>query len=211
VGYASLALVMVVGVGAVTFYKQEKERLMTEVVGGNRTVGKADLGGPFELVNAEDGKTVTDRDFHGQHVLIYFGFTTCPDICPDELEKVAAAIDIVEKSCGEKILPLFISIDPERDSVEKVKEYCAEFHPRLVGLTGSVEQCKNAARKYRVYASKTGGGDDYLVDHSIIHYLVDPQGNFVTFYGKNHTAEEMAVQMCKDCGRSGGGKKWGFF
>ena len=91
------------------------------------------------------------------------------------------------------MVPVFISIDPERDSVQQVGEYVREFHPRMVGLTGSQDKVKEAAKAYRVYYTKTADSpDDYLVDHSIITYLVDPTGAFVTFYGKNYSAEEMA-------------------
>ena len=104
----------------------------------------------------------------------------CPDICPDELEKMAAAVDLVAKA-GKEVVPVFISIDPERDTVKRVKEYVKEFHPTLIGLTGGVEACKDAARQYRVYYHRTGedGDPDYLVDHSIIMYLVDTHGGAV--------------------------------
>ena len=143
--------------------------------------------------------------------MIYFGFTTCPDICPDELEKMSEVIDIVEKETEKKdnssntpssankippLVPVFISIDPERDTTKVVKEYVKEFHPKLIGLTGSKEQCAKAARAYRVYYHKTNeSSKDYLVDHSIIMYLIDKRGDFVAFYGKNYEARPMAMNI----------------
>ena len=105
-------------------------------------------------------------------------------------------MDLVEKLTKRKVRPVFITIDPERDSTEIVNEYCEEFHPRLLGLTGSAEQIKRVTRLFRVYFSKTNdSAEDYLIDHSIISYLVDPEGNFVKFFGKNSTANDMAMEM----------------
>ena len=113
----------------------------------------------------------------GEFALLYFGFTFCPDICPEELEKIAEAMDLVEARTGVKVQPVFISVDPERDTPAKIKEYVAEFHPRMIGLTGGMEAVKQVSKKYRVYFSKTGeSSTDYLVDHSIIHYFIDPAG-----------------------------------
>lgn len=127
----------------------------------------------------------------------------CPDICPEELTKVSEALAILEKH-GRKvapgpdatITPLFITIDPERDSPQRSAEYARGFHSGFVGLGGSLDQVRAAAKAYRVYFSKDdGAGDDYLVDHSIITYLMDPQGNFAEFYGKNSSAVEMAARI----------------
>ncbi len=95
-----------------------------------------------------------------------------------------------------KLQPVFISVDPERDTPAKVKEYVREFHPRMIGLTGDMEAVKRVSKKYRVYFSKTGdSGDDYLVDHSIIHYLINPEGEFVTFYSKSYTSEQLSASV----------------
>lgn len=132
------------------------------------SVGKAAIGGPFSLINHE-GKHVTDRDFLGKWTLIYFGFTHCPDICPDELQKLAAAVDNIKDKGDIEIVPVFISVDPERDTVDQVREYVKEFHPKLVGLTGNSDEIRKVARAYRVYYMKTEEeGSDYLVDHSIV-------------------------------------------
>ena len=150
------------------------------------------MGGPWELVD-EQGRKCTNDDLKGAFALLYFGFTHCPDICPDELVKLAEAIDAVEKQTGSLVAPVFITLDPARDGVKQVREYVREFHPRMRGFTGSQEACNAAARAFRVYHHKTEETEgDYLVDHSIIMYLLDPAGDFVAFYGKNVDAEGLS-------------------
>ena len=215
VGWKSLLLLIATGSGVLFFFENEKKRRMKSIAENQKGVGKAAVGGPFELINAATNKKFTDKDLLGNFSLIYFGFTTCPDICPDELEKMAEVIDIVEKETEKQnsnpdnnasssssslkrtpLVPVFISIDPERDTANVVKEYVKEFHPKLIGLTGSKEQCAKAARAYRVYYHKTNeSSKDYLVDHSIIMYLIDKNGDFVAFYGKNYEARPMAMSI----------------
>ncbi|KAI9217685.1 putative SCO1/SenC domain-containing protein [Blastocladiella britannica] len=160
----------------------------------DQVVGKPKLGGPFSLID-QDGKPTTDADFRGKFMLVYFGFTNCPDVCPEELEKMAAALDALEPAQSAKVTPLFISVDPKRDTVAAVRSYVKEFHPRLIGLTGTYPDVKAAAKAYRVYFSspppEEQTDEDYLVDHSIFFYLMDPQGGFVDAYGKNLTIEQM--------------------
>ncbi|CAG8542414.1 3440_t:CDS:2, partial [Funneliformis caledonium] len=168
--------------------------------------------GPFELLN-QDGKLVTDKDLLGKFLLVYFGFTHCPDICPEELDKMSKVIDIInnEKEFGGNVLtPIFISCDPNRDTVEVVREYIRDFHEDMVGLTGSHEQISKVAKSYRVYYSQPPQlqpGDEYLVDHSIFIYLMNPDGEFVDAYGKNVDAEQTAssiVNHVKDFLERGG-------
>ncbi|QDZ19964.1 copper chaperone SCO1/SenC [Chloropicon primus] len=194
VSYGSLAVLVATAGGIVTYYKYLRE----EQVKGVKNLpssGKAAVGGPWTLMGP-DGKAFESRSLEGEFSLLYFGFTFCPDICPDELEKIAESVDLLEKITKRKIRPVFITIDPERDDTEIVNEYVKEFHPRLLGLTGTKEQIKKITRLFRVYFSKTSESDeDYLIDHSIISYLVDPEGNFVKFFGKNSTANDMAMEM----------------
>ncbi|KAK9807009.1 hypothetical protein WJX72_010700 [[Myrmecia] bisecta] len=197
VSYASLVLTLATGGGILYYFNTQKAKKLEDIRTQAASVGKAAIGGPFQLVD-QTGKPFSDKNLLGKFALLYFGFTYCPDICPDELEKVAQAISAVEKDTGIQVQPVFISIDPERDSVPQVREYVKEFHPRMIGLTGTMDQVKAAARAYRVYFTKTDDeGPDYLVDHSIIEYLIDPKGEFVTFYGKNFTAKELAESMKK--------------
>lgn len=198
VSWRTLLLSLLCGTGVVLGARQYKESKMQQsVTQSQQVVGQASVGGPFDLVD-QDGKRFTDADLHGEFALLYFGFTHCPDICPDELEKVAASVDLLEKwTGGARVRPVFISVDPDRDRPALVKAYVTEFHPRMVGLTGPLDAIKRVSKSYRVYYNKTGdaGATDYLVDHSIIHYLIDPAGNFVTFFSKSTTAEQLAGQV----------------
>ncbi|KAG5099536.1 hypothetical protein JHK82_044588 [Glycine max] len=114
-------------------------RTNTEAVKQGPSTGKAAIGGPFRVIN-HHGKHVTEKDFMGKWTLLYFGFTHCPDICLEELQKLAAAVDKIKEKAGIETVPVFISIDPERDIVEQVGEYVKEFHPKLIGLTGSPDE-----------------------------------------------------------------------
>eukprot|EP00775_Hariotina_reticulata_P007260 gene7260-7473_t len=193
---------MLLGLGAflaVVAVAQNKAQQKVEgmMQRSQEVVGRAAVGGPFSLID-QDGKPFTHENLPGKFSVLYFGFTHCPDICPDELEKLAAALDLIEKQVGYQVQPIFISVDAARDTPKAVKAYIKEFHPRLIGLTGSEEAVKACSKAYRVYFHKTGDSDtDYLVDHSIIMYLIDPSGEFVTFYGKNFTAQQLADSIGK--------------
>ncbi|ERN19380.1 protein SCO1 homolog 1, mitochondrial [Amborella trichopoda] len=204
VSWLSFVLLVLTGAGLIFYYDKEKKRHIEEIktstaaVKQGPSVGKAAIGGPFNLVN-QDGKPVTDKDFHGKWTLIYFGFTHCPDICPDELQKMVLAIDKIKQKAGIDIIPVFISVDPERDTVEQVREYVKEFHPDLVGLTGNTDDIRQVARSYRVYYMKTEEeGSDYLVDHSIVMYLMDQEMEFVKFFGKNYDADSLSEGIIKE-------------
>lgn len=140
------------------------------------------IGGPFSLVDT-NGKRWTNEDFKGKWMYIYFGFTNCPDICPEEMAKLSRLIQHLDKKVGKDYWqPIFITLDPKRDTKEKVKEYLSDFSPRIIGLTGTMEEVEQAARQYRVYFAvpdeQVMSENDYLVDHSIIMYLMDPEGKF---------------------------------
>ncbi|CAJ1806852.1 unnamed protein product [Sphenostylis stenocarpa] len=204
ISWLSFLLLVLTGAGLVFYYDREKKRHIeeirsnTEAVKQGPSAGKAAIGGPFRLIN-HHGKHVTEQDFLGKWTLIYFGFTHCPDICPDELQKLAAAVDKIKDKGGIETVPVFISVDPERDTVEQVGEYVKEFHPKLIGLTGSPDEIKNVARAYRVYYMKTAEEDsDYLVDHSIVIYLMSPDMEFVKFFGKNNDVDSLADGVIKE-------------
>ncbi|KAM3324983.1 protein SCO1 1, mitochondrial [Capsicum chacoense] len=204
VSWMSFFLLVCTGAGLVYYYDREKKRHIEEITNASTSVkegpsvGKAAIGGPFNLID-HNGKSVTEKDFFGKWTVVYFGFTHCPDICPEELQKLAAAVDKIKEKSGIQIVPVFISVDPERDTVEQVGEYVKEFHPNLIGLTGSPEEIKKTARAYRVYYMKTEEeGSDYLVDHSIVMYLMDPKMDFVKFFGKNNDVDMLADGIIKE-------------
>jgi protein SCO1/2 len=145
----------------------------------------------------------TQADFANQWTIVYFGFTHCPDICPEELDKmsdVVSAIDDDSSSTAVPLTPIFITCDPRRDTVPQVAAYVREFHPRLIGLTGTEEEISLACRAYRVYHSIPPNilpGEDYLVDHSIFFYLMHPDGSFADAYGKDQTASVVTRSIRK--------------
>ncbi len=178
-------------------YQYQYTRRQTQ----QRSAGKPDLGGSFSLVDTK-GKRVTSEDLAGQWTLLYFGFTKCPDVCPDELHKVSAVLENLDAR-GKRVQPVFITIDPHRDTPQRLTSYFADagFHPRFIALTGTDDEVRKACRAYRVYFSKPTAAElkrgDYLLDHSIISYLVDPDGNFADYYGKSLTADEMEAKVAK--------------
>jgi protein SCO1/2 len=153
------------------------------------------LGGPFTLVD-HTGRTVTERDFAGRPMLLYFGFTYCPDVCPTELGTIAAALDALG-AAGERVTPVLVTIDPERDTPAALADYVSRFHPRMIGLTGSSEQVAQAARAYRVYYAKVRPRDstDYLMDHSSFIYFVGPDGRVRSLFRPETTPEAIAAAI----------------
>jgi len=162
------------------------------------SVGKADVGGPFTLTD-HTGRRVTDKDFRGKYMLVYFGFTYCPDVCPSGLQVISAALDQIGSKADE-ITPIFISVDPERDTPEQLALYVSSFHPRLVGLTGTPEEIQNVAKAYRVYYRKVKdekSSADYTVDHTSIIYLMGPNGEFIAHFTHATPVSVMAEKLEK--------------
>ncbi|MFK7751667.1 MAG: SCO family protein [Sedimentitalea sp.] len=156
--------------------------------------GTAQIGGPFELVNAK-GQTVTDQEVLAEPALIYFGYTFCPDVCPLDTARNAEAVDILEEN-GQSITPVFISIDPQRDTPEVVGDFAFNLHERMIGLTGSPEQVKAASKAYKTYYKAQPSSDDYyLVDHSTFSYLMLPEHGFVEFFRRDISAAAMADKI----------------
>jgi protein SCO1 len=156
------------------------------------------VGGPFALIDG-DGKPVTDQTWRGKYMLVYFGYTYCPDVCPTTLTSVAAALDKLGPK-ADQIQPLFITVDPKRDTPAVVKQYAAAFGPRVIGLTGSAEQIAAAAKEYRVYYAehRTGSGpDDYSMDHSSVLYLMGPDGRFIAPVRADQDGPEIAAALTK--------------
>jgi protein SCO1/2 len=183
--YGSIGLIatlLILGTGAFVWLTQ----------GGTASL----VGGPFTLENGS-GQQVTDRNFRGKYMLVYFGYTFCPDVCPTTLTEVADAMDKLGAK-ADRLQPIFISVDPKRDTPDVVKQYAAAFGPRLIGLTGTPEQIAAVAKEYRVYYAehRTGPGpNDYSMDHSSVLYLMGPDGKFVAPIRSDENSTEMAADL----------------
>ncbi|KAM5214793.1 protein SCO1 homolog, mitochondrial [Hipposideros larvatus] len=195
VSWKSLAVTFAIGgalLAGMKYFKKEKTEKLEKK--RQQSIGKPLLGGPFSLIT-HTGEPKTDKDYLGQWVLIYFGFTHCPDICPEELEKMIQVVDEIDSiPTLPNLTPLFITIDPERDTKEAIANYVKEFSPKLVGLTGRKEEIDQVARAYRVYYSPgpKDEDEDYIVDHTIIMYLIGPDGEFLDYFGQNKKNAEIA-------------------
>ena len=162
----------------------------------SQTSGKALIGGPFTLID-QTGKTVTDQDFRGRYMLVFFGFTHCPDICPAELQVMSASLDALGPK-ADRSSPIFITLDPERDTPEAMGAYVKNFGPRFVGLTGSPEQIAAAAKAYRVAYSKfqqDKTSSDYSIDHSALVYLMGKDGEYITHFAYGTPAAKMTETL----------------
>ncbi|KAF5349348.1 hypothetical protein D9758_011778 [Tetrapyrgos nigripes] len=208
----SAALFVVVGAGMYFYFTNKKQKVLEEREKERmaKSYGRPNLGGPFSLIdctatpgsssNKEDSvPRFTDQDMLGKWSLVYFGFTNCPDICPAELDKVTAVVNDLSKTVPSlPVQPIFISVDPARDKPSIVRKYLQEFHPSYIGLVGDYAQTKAVCKSYRVYFSTPPDADpngDYLVDHSIFVYLMDPEGKFVDAFGQVMNKEEMAEKI----------------
>jgi cytochrome oxidase Cu insertion factor (SCO1/SenC/PrrC family) len=185
------------GIAAIAVFPEVREQLFPEQ-SQQQTSGKALIGGPFTLTD-QNGKQVTDKDFRGRYMLVFFGFTACPDICPAGLQLIAATLAKVGAK-ADKVAPIFISVDPERDTPEKLAEYVKNFDDRMIGLTGTPEQVANVAKAYRVFYEKTandGGAAGYGMNHTSIIYLMGPDGEYITHFTPTTDVDAMAEKLTK--------------
>ena len=154
------------------------------------------IGGPFTLTDSQ-GKHVTDRDFRGKLMLVFFGYTNCPDVCPTELQNMTDVLGKLGPAAAQ-VAPIFVSVDPERDTPAQLDSYVKSFDPRIVGLTGTASEVASAAKAYRVYFRKAAGGaDSYTVDHSAFVYLMDREGNYLTHFLFNTSPDAMSQEIKK--------------
>ncbi|MBU2992334.1 SCO family protein [Octadecabacter sp. 1_MG-2023] len=189
---AGAAVVALLGGTLAATWKSSDEDIFAECRTGQVAGGA--IGGPFELVD-ENGTTVTDADIITGPTLIYFGYTFCPDVCPLDNMRNAQAIEILDEQ-GIDVTPVFISIDPERDTVDVVRDFTDNFHERMIGLTGTPEQVKAASQAYRTYYNKQDGDDEYyLVDHTTMSYFMFPDIGLMEFYRRDVTPEQMAESL----------------
>ncbi len=156
------------------------------------------VGGAFALTD-QNGKAVTDKTYDGKYRLVYFGFTSCPDICPGDLRRMADALGIAGDKVAGGVTPLFITVDPERDRPDVMKAYTGQFDPRIIGLTGTPEQIAAVQSGYKVYAAKVENKNpnDVTFDHSAYMYLMGPQGEFIDIFGHDEKASEIAAKLKK--------------
>jgi cytochrome oxidase Cu insertion factor (SCO1/SenC/PrrC family) len=184
------------GLSALAVLPQARARL--SAIAPMKTVGQALIGGPFTLTD-HTGKRVTDQDFRGRTMLVYFGFTFCPDVCPSGLQVIAAALDMLGPK-ADAIAPLFITIDPERDTPQQLAQYVKSFHPRLIGLTGSPDEIAAVTKAYRVYVKKVEDAKStagYTIDHSAVLYVMGPDGAFETHFTHAVSADVLAQRLDK--------------
>lgn len=195
----SAILFITTGVGLFFYFRHEKKKIlqMREQERGRKSYGGSLVGGPFSLTTS-DGQEFTERNLLGKWSLLYFGFTNCPDICPQELDKMTAVLETVEKEHGRVFQPIFITVDPARDTPPRISRYLKDFHSSFTGLFGSYDATKEVCKAFRVYFStppNSKSDGDYLVDHSIFVYLMDPRGNFVEAFGQSVPKEEIIEKI----------------
>lgn len=195
---SAAAAIAVAGLGAMYFIEsRDPEDRFAQCRASNVAGGVAQIGGPFELIS-ETGETVTDKDVIDTPTLMYFGYTYCPDVCPLDAARNAEAVEILE-SRGHIVKPVFVSVDPKRDTPEVMAEFTDYLHPRMLGLTGSEAQVRAASKAYRTYfqAQKAEEGEEefYLVDHSTMSYLTLPDYGFVEFFRRDVTPEQVADRV----------------
>lgn len=203
---SELQILLGIGLSIITgglfyfFYEKEKKRLeQKKKTEENFSVGKSRIGGNFELIDTNKKIYTSQELINDKNIfsIIYFGFTHCPDVCPDELDKLG---EIIEKLKTDNIIlnPIFITCDPQRDTPEVIKSYLKDFHPSIIGLTGTYEQISTTCRMYKVYFSTpkdASPNEDYLVDHSIFFYLMGPNGNFIDIIGNNVTVDDAVLKI----------------
>ncbi|XWS44912.1 hypothetical protein CRYUN_Cryun15aG0090700 [Craigia yunnanensis] len=184
------------GLAAFVHYNDERRavRIGQDNNCGCDAVAGPIIGGPFTLVNTEN-QIVNEQDFLGNWVILYFGYTSSPDVGPDQVQMMAKAIDTLESKENFKVLPVFVTIDPQRDTPAQLCAYLKEFDPRLVGLTGPVSAVRQMAQEYRIYFKKVEEGDDYLVESSHSMYLIDPKMKVVRCFGVEYNAEELSKEI----------------
>ena len=184
--WALIAVLVVIGIG-----------LGSRLIMWNGS-GQASIGGPFALTD-HNGNKVTDQTYNGRWKLIYFGYTYCPDVCPTSLGIMASALDKLAPAQRAKLVPLFITVNPERDTPEVMKTYVAAFAPDLIGLVGTPQQTEEVKKAFKVYAVKNKDSDpvNYTVDHSSILYLMGPDGQFVQHFPHGTNADILAAALAK--------------
>lgn len=196
-----LALLVLAGFGvggaaALALFPQARDKLLP--AGNIRIMGQALVGGPFTLTD-HTGKRVTEQDFRGRTMVVFFGFTFCPDVCPSGLQVMSAALDKLGPK-ADRVVPVLITVDPERDTPAQLATYVQSFHPRLVGLTGTPAEIEAVAKAYRVYVRRVGDPKStagYTIDHSSIIYVMGPDGAYRTHFPHSTNVDALAAALGK--------------
>jgi protein SCO1/2 len=183
-GLVAAAAILVTSVAVMLLEWRARETHQTSV---------AAIGGPFSLTD-QDGKKVTDADYAGQWKLVFFGFTSCPEVCPTTLSRISLTLKALGP-LGDKLHPLFITVDPERDTPEVLRNYTEAFDKRITGLTGTPAEIDAVAKAYRAFYQKVPQGNDYTMDHSTLIYVMRPDGQFETMLRYDDTPAEMAEKL----------------
>ncbi len=187
------------GIGAWIFVQSQKPGSI--VSSETRTSGSALIGGAFTLTDQNDQRR-SEADLMGRYSLIYFGYTYCPDVCPTALSTMSQGLDLLDETAPDKaaaVLPVFVTVDPERDTVAALATYASHFHPRFLALTGTPEEVAVVAKAYRIYYQRVeeAGSNDYLMDHSSIIYLMAPDGSYLGHFTHASTAEDIALNLAE--------------
>jgi cytochrome oxidase Cu insertion factor (SCO1/SenC/PrrC family) len=184
-------------IGGILFYQLKNTPL--SYVQNKPSQGRANIGGPFSLKD-QNGTIRNSNEFKGKFMLIYFGYSFCPDVCPLGLQNMSQALNLLQRD-REQIIPIFITIDPARDTVDHLKVYATNFHPNFIMLTGSQTEIDRTLKLFRVYSEKsteiTENNKDYLMDHSTLIYLMDKDGNFLQQFPHSIDPETLAVSVQK--------------
>ncbi len=197
-----IALFLLGGVSAMSLYASQQAEKNAGQADVRRT--RAIIGGAFTMID-HTGKTVTEKDYLGSYVLVYFGFTYCPDICPTELQVMTEALNMLSKKQSSQVKILLVSIDPERDTPKQLASYVSNFHANTIGLTGSAEQVKKMAKVYRAYYNKVpdkNNPDGYTMDHSSIIYLMGPDGKYLAHFPYGTRAKVMSEKIASFMGKN---------
>jgi protein SCO1 len=193
----ALAVAVLAGIAVLSAAALVALQLRDRPQGAEGTLLGAAIGGPFKLID-QNGNTVTNTDLEGKWLLVYFGYTHCPDACPTALSNIALALSDLGAAQKQEVRPVFITIDPERDTSKALKDYVAAFDAPILALTGSTVAIGQAANEYRVYYAKhPEAGGDYSMDHTSIIYVMDPKGRFTASFGGDDPPEQLVARLKK--------------
>eukprot|EP01083_Nonionella_stella_P033502 91698_1 len=200
------ATCIITGAGlSLWYYEVEDEIIHTNAKSSGTSVVERvpTLGGSWDMLNV-DGETITDKYFHGKYPIYYFGFTFCPEVCPRQLTRLTRAVEVLDKrwdGTGKQVEPVFVSLDPKRDSPQQVKEYLKDFSPRITGVTGSISQVRKFAQLFKVFFSEPPeDDDDYLVDHSCYFFLMDKSGEHLKIIHSDLDYRKLANEIANVIG-----------